>query len=76
MGQQAAQYFTGKHFVARIAVTVQETHRDRFDAGLAPVNDLLRAASAVLDADARRVGALFDLVTGTARLNLALGRVQ
>ena len=54
----------------------QRIIRDRFDAGLAPLTDLLRAASAVLDADARRVGALVDLVTGTARLNLALGRVQ
>ncbi len=54
----------------------QRIIRDRFDAGLAPVTDVLRAASAVLDADARRVTALVDLVTGTARLNLALGRVQ
>ncbi len=54
----------------------QRIIRDRFEAGLAPVNDVLRAASAVLDAEARRVAALVDLVTGTARLNLALGRVQ
>lgn len=54
----------------------QRIIRDRFDAGLAPVNEVLRAASAVLDADARRVAALVDLVTGTARLHLALGRVQ
>ncbi len=54
----------------------QRIIRDRFDAGLAPVTDVLRAAAAVLDADARRVAALVDLVTGNARLNLALGRVQ
>lgn len=54
----------------------QRIIRDRFDAGLAPVTDVLRAASAVLDADAHRVAALVDLVAGTARLNLALGRVQ
>lgn len=54
----------------------QRIIRDRFDAGLAPVTDVLRAASAVLDADAQRVAALVAFVTGTARLNLALGRVQ
>lgn len=53
----------------------QRIIRDRFDAGLAPVTDVLRAAAAVLDADARRVAALVDLVTGTTRLHLALGRV-
>ncbi len=54
----------------------QRIIRNRFDGGLAPVTDVLRAASAVLDADARRVAALVDLVSGTARLNLALGRVR
>ena len=52
----------------------QRIIRDRFDAGLAPVNDVLRAASAVLDADARRVSALVDQVTGAARLDRAIGR--
>jgi len=44
--------------VGRLAVAQakesQRIVRDRFDAGLAPVNDLLRSSMAVLDADARQ----------------------
>ena len=49
--------------------------RDRYDAGLAPVNDVLRAAGAVLDAETQRVSALVDEVTGAARLRRAVGRL-
>lgn len=49
--------------------------RDRYDAGLAPVTDVLRASGAVLDADAQRVSALVDEVTGAARLRRAVGRL-
>ena len=50
--------------------------RDRYDAGLAPVTDVLRAAGAVLDADSQRVSALVDEVMGAARLRRAVGRLQ
>jgi outer membrane protein TolC len=50
--------------------------RDRYDAGLLPINDVLRAAGAVLDAELQRVGALVDEMTGRARLNRAVGRVK
>jgi outer membrane protein TolC len=52
----------------------QRIIRDRFDAGLAPVNDVLRASTAVIDADARRVAAVIDAMVATAMLNQALGR--
>jgi outer membrane protein TolC len=50
--------------------------RDRYQAGLLPINDVLRAAGAVLDADTQRVAALVDGITGQARLNRAVGRVR
>lgn len=52
----------------------QRIVRDRYDAGLAPVNDVLRTATAVLDADAQRIAALVDTITAKAQLNRALGR--
>ena len=52
----------------------QRIIRDRFDAGIAPVNDVLRASTAVLDADANRVAALVDTMVATAMLRRALGR--
>ncbi|MGE3955170.1 MAG: TolC family protein [Vicinamibacterales bacterium] len=52
----------------------QRIVRDRYDAGLAPVNDLLRAATAVLDAEARRTAAFVDALTARAQLDRALGR--
>ena len=38
----------------------QRIVRDRFDAGLASVTDVLRASTAVLDAEASQVSALVD----------------
>lgn len=52
----------------------QRIVRDRYEAGLAPVNDVLRAAAALLDADAQRTAALVDALTARAHLNRALGR--
>jgi outer membrane protein TolC len=52
----------------------QRIIRDRFDAGLAPVNDVLRASTAVIDADTNRVAAVIDAMVATAMLNQALGR--
>jgi outer membrane protein len=54
----------------------QRIVRDRFDAGLAPVNDVLRASTAVLDADANRIAALVDTIVAAAALRRAIGRVQ
>lgn len=52
----------------------QRIIRDRFDAGIASVNDVLRASSAVLDAEASRISALVDAAVSEARLRRALGR--
>jgi outer membrane protein TolC len=49
--------------------------RDRYDAGLMPVNDVLRAAGALLDAESQRVSALVDELTSRAALDRALGRL-
>ena len=52
----------------------QRIIRDRFEAGLASVNDVLRASTAELDADANRVGALVDGMVADVGLRRALGR--
>jgi outer membrane protein len=54
----------------------QRIIRDRFDAGLAGVNDVLRASTAVLDADTQRVSALVDAMSSDAMLRRALGRAR
>jgi outer membrane protein TolC len=54
----------------------QRMIRDRFEAGLAGTNDLLRASAAVLDADAQRTSALVDTINGAAMLRRALGRTR
>jgi outer membrane protein TolC len=55
----------------------RESHRilrDRYQAGLADITSVLRAAEAVLDADARALAADVDRVVEHARLEAALGR--
>jgi outer membrane protein TolC len=55
----------------------KESHRivrDRFDAGLAPVNDLLRSAMAVLDAESHQTAAGIDVLISAALLERARGR--
>jgi outer membrane protein len=52
----------------------QRIVRDRFDAGLAPVNDVLRTSTAVLDAEAASVSALVDVTVASAMLRRAVGR--
>lgn len=55
----------------------RESHRitrDRFDAGLAGVTDVLRASSAVVDAETQRTAAQVDAVVSEAMLRRALGR--
>jgi outer membrane protein TolC len=48
--------------------------RNRFDAGLAGVTDVLRSSTAALDAESRRVAALANLLQAGAALRRALGR--
>jgi len=52
----------------------QRIIRDRFDAGVAPVNDVLRASASVMDAEANRTAALVDSMTAAGMLRRALGR--
>ncbi len=52
----------------------QRMIRDRYEAGLANVNDVLRAATAVLDAESQRIAASVDILTSQAALDHALGR--
>ena len=54
----------------------QRIIRDRFDAGLAGINEVLRASTAVLDAEMQRVSALVDAMSGDAMLRHALGRTK
>ena len=52
----------------------QRIIRDRYDAGMAPVQDVLRASTAVLDAEAQRMAAIVERVEANAELRRALGR--
>ncbi|MGC4083178.1 MAG: TolC family protein [Vicinamibacterales bacterium] len=70
-----ARQAVGREAVAQ-ARESQRIVRDRYDAGLAPVNDVLRAATAVLDADTQRISALVDAITAHAQLNRAVGREE
>jgi outer membrane protein TolC len=51
----------------------QRIIRDRFEAGMAPTSDVIRAARAVLDAEAQRVRAIVDVMDGEAALKRATG---
>jgi outer membrane protein TolC len=52
----------------------QRIIRDRFEAGMAGVTDVLQAASAVTDAEAQRVAAVVDAINSEAQLRRAIGR--
>jgi outer membrane protein len=56
------------------AIESRRIIRDRYDAGLATVNDLLRSASAVLDAESLYTAATVDVVISAALLDRARGR--
>ncbi len=69
--------------VARVAVgaesVAQATERarvirNRYDAGLASMTDVLAASSALLDAEARHTGARVDVLNAQAELHRAVGR--
>ncbi len=53
----------------------QRILRDRYEAGLAAVNDILRAATALLDAESQRISATVDLMVARAALDRAVGRL-
>ena len=53
----------------------QRIIRDRYDVGLATVTDVLRAAEAVLDAEARATAAETDVILETVALDRAVGRL-
>jgi outer membrane protein TolC len=52
----------------------QRIIRDRFDAGMAGVNDVLRASSDLLDAESNEVAARVDALVASAALTRAAGR--
>ena len=52
----------------------QRIIRDRYDAGMAPVQDVLRASTAVLSAEAQRISAVVERIEADAALQRALGR--
>ena len=53
----------------------QRIIRDRFEQGLAAVNDVLRTSTAVLEAEANRTAAIVDLMVADAALRRAVGRL-
>lgn len=53
----------------------QRIVRDRYDSGLATVTDVLRAAEAVLDAEARAIAAQMDVILQTVMLDRVAGRL-
>jgi outer membrane protein TolC len=65
--------------VGRAALTQaresQRIIRDRYENGLATVTELLRAAEATLDAEARATAADMDVILETVALDRALGRL-
>lgn len=70
----AARQDVGQAAVAQ-ARESQRILRDRYEAGLASVTDVLRAADAVLEAESQRTSALVDLLVSNALLDRALGRL-
>jgi outer membrane protein TolC len=53
----------------------QRIIRDRYEAGLATVTDILRAAEATLDAESRATAAEMDVILQTVALDRAIGRL-
>lgn len=51
----------------------QRMIRDRYEAGIAAATDVIRAATAVLEAEAQRVGAVVDVSVGEAAMRRAVG---
>lgn len=68
-----ARVTAGADAVAQ-AVERARVVRNRYDAGLASMTDVLAASSALLDADARHTAATVDVLNADANLRRALGR--
>jgi outer membrane protein TolC len=51
----------------------QRMIRDRYEVGMALAAEVIRAATAVLDAEARRIRAAVDVMVGQAALQRAVG---
>jgi len=68
----------GREVVARATVDQARESlrivRDRYDAGMTGVADVLSGSAAVMEAETARVGALVDRIAAHAALNRALGR--
>ena len=62
------------HAAVEEARESQRITRNRFAAGLAGVNDVLRASTALLDAERNQSSALVDSIVSEAMLRRALGR--
>ncbi|HSC26621.1 MAG TPA: TolC family protein [Vicinamibacterales bacterium] len=54
----------------------QRMIRDRYEAGLTPASELLRAAEAVVQADSTRTAAVVDVLVSLAALDRAAGRTS
>jgi outer membrane protein TolC len=54
----------------------QRIIRDRYESGLAGVSDVLRAANALLDAEALRTASIVDVMVGRAAFDRAVGRTR
>ena len=52
----------------------QRIIRDRFDAGIAGIDEVLRASAALVEAEARRTAAIVDGLVAEATLDRAVGR--
>ncbi|HSK10624.1 MAG TPA: TolC family protein, partial [Vicinamibacterales bacterium] len=70
---------TAREAVGRTAVLQaresQRIIRDRYEAGLAGVNDVLRAANALLDAEMLRIASIVDVMVARAALARSVGRI-
>jgi outer membrane protein TolC len=69
-----ARELAGRAAVAQ-ARESQRIIRDRYDAGLASITDVLRAAEAGLDAESQATAAEMDVILGTVALDHAVGRL-
>jgi outer membrane protein TolC len=54
----------------------QRIIRDRYESGMAGVTDVLRAATALLDAETLRIGSIVDVMVSRAALDKSVGLAQ
>ena len=72
LGAAGARQEVGRAAVMQ-ARESQRMIRDRYEAGIAPATDAIRAATAVLDAEAQHINALVDLLIAEAAVQRATG---